>query len=172
MENHVRKAKFSDAAGIFELIQEYPGELIPMSLSNIAQNIDRFFVYEENARVLGCVAWQILPEIGKPKSPTVEIKSLAVHQSCRRKGIGRALVSSATEHIMDFKPTQILVLTFAKEFFEKLGFIEVDKAKLVHKIYTGCINCTRYESPLTCPEIAMSLRFPENENVHEIKTVS
>jgi len=27
----------------------------------------------------------------------------------------------------------------------------------MHKIYTGCINCTKYDSPFTCPEVAMVL---------------
>ena len=168
MESHVRKAKFSDAYGIFELIQEHPDELISSSISNVSQNIDRFFVYEEAGKIFGCVSWSILPEIGKPKAPTLEIKSLAVHKSYQKKGIGRALVTSAIDNIKDFKPTQIIALTFAKGFFEKLGFTEVDKATLIHKIYTGCINCTRYESPLTCPEIAMELSFPEHKDVHQI----
>ncbi|MDA3797677.1 MAG: GNAT family N-acetyltransferase [Kiritimatiellae bacterium] len=166
MESHVRKAKFSDAYGIFELIQEHTDKLISLSISNISQNIDRFFVYEEKGQILGCVSWAILPEIGKPKAPTLEIKSLAVHSSYQKKGIGSALVTSAIDNIKDFKPTQIIALTFAKGFFKKLGFVEVDKASLIHKIYTGCINCTRYESPLTCPEIAMGLSFPEHKDVH------
>ncbi len=166
MEQYVRKAKFSDVSVIFKLIQEHANELISMSISSISQNVDRFFVYEKDGKVLGCVAWQILPEIGKPKSPTLEIKSLAVHDEYQSQGIGSALVRSAIDNIMDFKPTQIIALTFAKGFFEKLGFVEVDKSKLIHKIYSGCINCTRFESPLTCPEIAMSLNFPQHENVH------
>jgi len=166
MERYVRKAKFSDVSDIFKLIQEHANELISMSISAISQNVDRFFVYEKEGKVLGCVAWQILPEIGKPKSPTLEIKSLAVHDEHQHKGIGSALVNSAIDNILDFKPTQIIALTFAKAFFEQLGFVEVEKATLIHKIYTGCINCTRFESPLTCPEMAMSLNFPEHENLH------
>jgi hypothetical protein len=25
----------------------------------------------------------------------------------------------------------------------------------MHKLYTGCINCTKHTDPFTCPEIAM-----------------
>ena len=25
----------------------------------------------------------------------------------------------------------------------------------MHKLYTGCINCTKHANPYTCPEIAM-----------------
>jgi amino-acid N-acetyltransferase len=52
---------------------------------------------------------------------------------------------------------QIIALTFAPDFFRKLGFKEIPKRKLMHKIYMGCINCAKYDSPFTCPEIAMGL---------------
>jgi N-acetylglutamate synthase-like GNAT family acetyltransferase len=42
------------------------------------------------------------------------------------------------------------------EFFRRFGFAEVPKEKLMHKLYTGCVNCTRYDNPFTCPEIAMA----------------
>ena len=44
---------------------------------------------------------------------------------------------------------------FAPEFFAKMGFREVPKTKIMHKLYTGCINCTKHADPYTCPEIAM-----------------
>jgi len=25
----------------------------------------------------------------------------------------------------------------------------------MHKLYTGCMNCTKHANPFTCPEIAM-----------------
>jgi hypothetical protein len=38
-----------------------------------------------------------------------------------------------------------------------MGFKEVPKASLMHKLYMGCINCTKYDSPFTCPEVAMAM---------------
>ena len=57
----------------------------------------------------------------------------------------------------DQSPAQCVVLTFSPEFFRKLGFIEVPKESLMHKLYAGCINCTKYDNPFTCPEVAMAL---------------
>ena len=85
------------------------------------------------------------------------IKSLAVKDGWQRQGIGEKLVAAAIEQILPLHAVQAVVLTFTPGFFEKFGFTEVPKAKLMHKIYTGCINCTKYESPFTCPEIAMVL---------------
>ena len=31
----------------------------------------------------------------------------------------------------------------------------------MHKLYTGCINCTKHADPFTCPEKAMIRRVRE-----------
>ena len=153
----VRSAGFEDAEAIVGLIRSHPEELLPRPLSDIVQNIDRFLVCEVDGSVVGTVSWKILPEIGAPRSPSVEIQSLAVDPDCRESGIGTALIEQAIERIRPLHPAQILALTFRPEFFVKFGFSEVAKETLVHKIYQGCINCTKYDSPFTCPETAMVL---------------
>jgi amino-acid N-acetyltransferase len=65
------------------------------------------------------------------------------------------LVEMAISSIEKFSPKEAIVLTFAPEFFTSLGFKEVSKTKVMHKLYTGCINCTKHTNPFTCPEIAM-----------------
>lgn len=157
----IRPAGFPDTEAIFFLIKEYPEELLPRAISDIDQNIDRFLVGERDGLIVGVVSWQILPEIGVPTHPAVEIKSLAVRPSERRRGIGRAMVKAAVERIRGLLPSQIIVLTFSPAFFGKFGFHEVPKQTLMHKIYMGCITCTKYDSPFTCPEVAMSLNLVE-----------
>jgi len=98
-----------------------------------------------------------MPEMGSHLEPSVEIKSLAVSSDMRGKGIGTALVHAALEHIRPLHPLQVVVLTFVPDFFRVFGFREVPKEELIHKIYTGCINCTKYDSPFSCPEVAMTL---------------
>ena len=167
----VRNAGFEDTDAMFSLIKNYPDELLPRPISDIVENIDRFLVCEIAGRVAGTVAWQILPEIGFAKHPSVEIKSLAVQTEYRGKGIGTAIVKAAIERIKLLHPAQIIVLTFSPKFFRRLGFREVRKETLMHKLYMGCINCTKYDSPFTCPEIAMCLRvkgYPQNRQSHGI----
>ncbi len=153
----IRKAGFADTRAIFDLIKRNPKELVPRPLSDIVQNIDRFLVCEYRGKVAGTVAWGILPEIGSVAHPTVEIKSLAVEKKVRKKGFGRLLVEAAIEEVKILQPEQIIVLTFTPEFFRKFGFVEVPNVTLMHKLYTGCHNCSKYDSPFTCPEVAMSL---------------
>lgn len=153
----VRNAGFADAEGIYALIKAYPRELLPRPLSDIVQNIDRFLVCEQKGEIVGTVAWSILPEIGHALSPSVEIKSLSVKKTLRGQGIGALLVKAAIARITGLRPAQIIVLTFTPEFFGKMGFREVPKATLMHKLYMGCVNCAKYDSPFTCPEVAMAM---------------
>lgn len=157
IQHTVRRAGFEDATTIFQLIQSYPDELLARSMSDIVQHIDRFLVCEKDNRIIGTISWHILPEIGTPKQPSVELKSLAVQTGHHTQGIGKTLVTEAVNRIKPLHPSQIIALTFHPEFFVKLGFHEVKKETLIHKIYMGCINCTKYDSPFTCPEIAVAM---------------
>ena len=103
----------------------------------------------------GCAAYQIHPEIGNAEAATVEIVSLAVKKMLRRRGIGRKLVEAVIAAAGKFRPREVIALTFAPEFFAALGFVETPKSQIMHKLYTGCINCTKHADPFTCPEIAM-----------------
>ncbi len=154
----IRTASLEDARNIFQLIQNNIDQLVPRSTSDIVQNIDRFLVAELlTGELVGVVCYAFYPEIGEPTKSCVEIKSVCVRRDLRKHGLGKQLVLAQIERLKKYKPSQIVVLTFAPEFFEKLGFKKVSKETLMHKLYIGCINCTKHESPFTCPEIAMAL---------------
>lgn len=155
----IRRATLEDVLAIHRLIQAYPHELILRPVNNIVENIDRFTVAVRGRELIACACWQILPEIGFPEGATVELQSVAVSQAWRGRGIGKRLVRFVLQRIEGFKPAQALVLTFEPEFFGKLGFKEIDKKQIIHKIYRGCIYCTKHTNPFTCPEIAMALQL-------------
>jgi amino-acid N-acetyltransferase len=154
-----RRATLEDVFAIHALIQAYPHELILRPINNIVENIDRFTVGYKDNQLVACACWQILPEIGCPEGATVELQSVAVHKAFRGHGIGEQLVRYVLQRISGFKPRQAIVLTFAPSFFGKLGFQQIDKSKIIHKIYRGCIYCTKHTNPFTCPEIAMALQM-------------
>jgi amino-acid N-acetyltransferase len=157
----VRVASLADAHAIFELIKSHPDQLISRSLGDIVENIDRFMVAEQRGAVVGCASWNLLPEIGAPEQASVEIRSVAVLDGLRGTGVGTAMIRSILERVRPLRPAQVVVLTFAPGFFARLGFREVPKTKLMHKIYMGCVNCTKHADPFTCPEIAMVLELPQ-----------
>ena len=151
----IRAATLKDAEKIFALVSLNSDMLVPRSLGNIVESIDRFVLAEAEGEMVGCAAYQIHPEIGNAEAATVEIVSVAVKSMFRKQGIGRLLVEAVIANVARFNPREVLVLTFAPEFFGKLGFVETPKTEVMHKLYTGCINCTKHADPFTCPEIAM-----------------
>jgi amino-acid N-acetyltransferase len=153
----IRSAVLRDAEQIFNLIREHKEDLITRPMGDIIQNIDRFFVAEMEGKVVGCAAFQVLPEIGVPERASVEIQSVAVDAEVRRHHIGTQIVQHILERIKVFEPAQAIVLTFAPDFFGSLGFKRIEKTQVMHKLYMGCINCTKHANPFTCPEIAMAL---------------
>ncbi len=155
----VRKARLADAEKIFALIHLHDDLLVPRSLGNIVENIDRFLVADSSGTLLGCAAYSIHPELGAPEAATVEIQSVAVRSPYRRRGVGRALIGATVDQIKPTGTHEVVVLTFAPAFFGALGFHEIPKTKILHKLYTGCINCTKHSDPYTCPEIAMVLEL-------------
>ena len=151
----VRPATLDDAERLFAFIHLNRDQLVPRSLGNVVETIDRFFLAESEGEMVGCVAYQIHPELGDAKAASVEVQSLAVKSAFRRRGIGRLLVETVIDRVKAFCPKDVVALTFAPGFFGSLGFFEVPKTKVMHKLYTGCINCAKHTNPFTCPEIAM-----------------
>ena len=151
----IRAATLRDAERIFALIADNRDMLVPRSMGNIVESIDRFVIAEDEGELVGCASYQIHPEIGNAEAATVEIVSVAVRSSFRKLGVGRLLVEAVIDSVRRFRPREVLVLTFAPEFFGKLGFVKTPKTEVMHKLYTGCMNCTKHADPFTCPEMAM-----------------
>lgn len=157
----IREAGFADGVAIFRQIKAHPDALVPRPLGDIVANIDRFWVAEDrDGRIVGTITWAVWPDPDAEGTPSVEIQSLSVSEEWRGRGLGRRLVETAVGRIRALNAKQIVVLTFRPEFFAKLGFEPVSKEQLMYKMFNGCMHCTRYASPLTCPEVAMALRGP------------
>jgi len=151
----VRAARMDDIQQIYRVIRENPKEVLPRSYPDLLQNFDRFVVYEDRGKIRGVISWQVLPSIELNSDRTIEIVSLSVSKHRQDMGIGRLLVNKMMEELVSYGPDKVLVLTFYPRFFRKFGFRKRSKKKLYSKIYLGCIKCTKYLSPLACPEVAM-----------------
>ncbi len=151
----LRSARLSDAEKIFALIHLHKDELVPKPMGDVVANLDRFVVAEVDGELAGCATYSVLPEIGAHDRATVEIQSVAVRAPYRKQGLGQALVEAVIARVSAFGASEALVLTFAPGFFKRLGFGEIPKSRVMHKLYSGCIHCTKHADPFTCPEIAM-----------------
>lgn len=144
----IRKAKLKDIKEIQKLIKLYSsrGEILPRSLSELYDQLRDFFVYLQNRKVVGICALHICWEnLG-------EIRSLAVQEEVRRKGIGAKLVKACLLEAKELGVKRVFALSYQPEFFKRLGFKEADKTTLPHKIWADCLKCVKFPD---CDEIAM-----------------
>ena len=82
-----------------------------------------------------------------------EIRSLVVAPSVQRLGVGSALILDCECEGKTLGIKEILVLTYKRVLFEKLGFYEISKENIPNqKIWADCILCKHF--PL-CEEIAL-----------------
>ena len=112
----IRKALHGDISGIVGLIESNPDTLLPRSHKEIADLLDWFWVAEEEGAVIGCCCL----EIYSPK--IAEVRTLAVAPEHRGDGIGRSLVEHAVADAQKRNIREVLVVTSALKFFEKLNF--------------------------------------------------
>ncbi len=116
------------------------------SLSDIYERIQTFVVAEDDGQVVGCCAMQVLWE------NLAEVKSLAVDETSFGKGIGRSLVAGCLDKARGLGLKKVFTLTMEPVFFEKIGFVRVDMAKLPMKVWSDCANCPKQDH---CDEIAL-----------------
>ncbi len=148
----VEKATVRDVEQMHKLINYYAdkSEMIARPLSEIYENIRDYFVVRQGERVVGCVALHV------SWLDLAEVKSLAVAEGSREQGIGVRLVEACLKEAEEIGTATVFCLTYKPDFFEKLGFSQVDKAELPRKIWTECYRCPKFPD---CDEVALIRRL-------------
>ena len=144
----IRPATIHDVPQIADIINSH-AELGLMLFKNHAQlyeSLRDFGVYEENGKLLGCVALSII------WADLAEVRSLAVHTNQRGRGIGTQLAQWTIEEARRLQIRKLMTLTYQQRFFEKLGFEVVEKETLPLKVWRDCVHCAKQAN---CDEIAM-----------------
>jgi amino-acid N-acetyltransferase len=156
----IRKAKTSDVRPVQQLLANYAqqGKLLARSLSELYANLRDLFICEdvENHRIVACCSLHVVWE------HLAEIRSVAVDEQYTGRGIGRQLVEACIREAGELGIARLFVLTYETGFFERLGFHEVDKNVLPHKIWADCLHCPKFPE---CDEIAMVLDVAEDPRV-------
>lgn len=148
----IRKAMISDVKAIQSLINEYAetGQMLPRTLNELYEHLRDFLVFEENGIIAGVcalhVSWDGL----------AEIRSLAVRKNRAKNGIGSTLVRQCLTEAVALGAERVFVLTYQSGFFRKLGFSDLDKKELPHKIWTDCLNCVKFPN---CDESALIIKL-------------
>ena len=145
---NVRSAKISDAKAIQALINSHAerDRMLFRSMADIYENLQTFTVAELEGDIVGCCALEII------WADLAEIKSLAIDEVYKGKGIGRALVAAAVEQAEKLGVPRVFALTLEPEFFVKSGFKVIEKDQLPMKVWSDCARCPKQQN---CDETAV-----------------
>ena len=149
MEVRYRPARLADVPAMATIIAGFAEQrlMLPRPTSELYENVRDFVVADgEPGGVCGCAALHIDTE------RIAEIKALAVAPSVQSRGVGRGLVEAAMATASELGLERVFCLTYQVDFFTKLGFTKVDRARLPDKVWGECVRCHRF---LDCDEVAM-----------------
>ena len=147
----IRKAVIGDIKPIHKLLGYYgnQGLLLARPLSELYDHLRDFYVAcdsEAGDAILGVCALDICwDDLG-------EIRSLAMTKEHQGKGLAVKLVKACLEEARSLGLARIFALTYAPDFFSKMGFREVDKSSLHYKVWSDCLRCPKFPD---CDEIGM-----------------
>ena len=145
---NVRSANVNDVKAINGLINTYAerDQMLFRSLADIFSNLQMFLVAEQECEIVGCCALEVI------WSDLAEVKSLAVDDNHKGKGVGAALVNAAVEKAKIIGVPKVFGLTLKPAFFEKLGFKVINKDELPMKVWSDCARCPKQQN---CDETAV-----------------
>jgi amino-acid N-acetyltransferase len=144
----VAKAGMRDIPLILDLINDYAarGIMLPRTEFEMSEAIRDFLVVKHGDELLGCGALHFYtPTLG-------EIRSLAVYEKAKTKGVGRLLVESLVEEAERYGLDAVFAFTYVVEFFNKVGFHAVERGVLPLKAWKDCLRCPKFQA---CDEVAV-----------------
>jgi amino-acid N-acetyltransferase len=144
----IRPATIDDVPAMQGVINSHAelGKMLFKSLAQLYENLRDFAVYELDGEVVACVGLAIL------WADLAEVRSLAVEESARGRGIGTRLVEWCIVEAERLQIRKLMSLTYEERFFRRLGFEVVDKETLPIKVWSDCVVCPKQDK---CDEIAM-----------------
>jgi amino-acid N-acetyltransferase len=148
----VRAARLTDIPRIHEIVNFHAelGKMLFKSYAQLYEDVRDYAVAEAEVDgkldVVGCVALGII------WADMAEIRALAVDESTRGRGVGKKLVEWCVSDARRMQIRKLMALTYEQRFFDKLGFVVVEKDSLPLKVWTDCVKCPKNQA---CDEIAM-----------------
>ena len=153
----IEKARIGDVEEMHRLINYFADkdEMLPRPLSEIYEHLRDYFVVRDGARLVGCAALHVM------WSDLAEVKSVAVTEAGQGSGIGSRLVDACLAEAREIGLPTVFCLTYKPAFFEKFGFVQVDKMELPRKVWTECYHCPKFPD---CDEVAMIHQLAESDS--------
>lgn len=143
-----RKATFKDVEAIHKLVNDYAeqGVMLPRSRNVLYETLRDMILAEDGGSIVGVGALHLVWD------ELAEIRTMAIAPDYMKQGIGREIVQLLIKEAYTLGIKTLFTLTYQPGFFAKLGFEEVPKEQLPHKVWKECINCAKFPN---CDEIAM-----------------
>jgi amino-acid N-acetyltransferase len=144
----IRRARVGDVPRLYEIINYYAarGDMLPKTMDQLYNRVRSINVAEAGGEVVGCAALHIT------WADLAEVVSVAVHPDFQGSGLGRRLIEPLFDEARALGIPTLFTLTLQMGFFSRLGFREVPKLHLPHKIWQDCKTCFKQDR---CDEIAM-----------------
>jgi len=146
----VTKARISDVPQMQELVNSFAskGQMLPRALSEMYENLRDYFVIRDGEKVIACAALHI------NWSDLAEIRSVAVSEEKQNQGVGALLLEACLDEARSLGIVRLFCLTYKPDFFQNLGFRQVDKMELPRKVWSECYSCPHFPD---CDEVALIL---------------
>jgi amino-acid N-acetyltransferase len=144
----VRQATCPDVPHMKALIDGFARQnrMLFRSQAELTEFVDEYQVYLEGDDLLGVCG--LHPVAGG----LAEVRGLAVSERASGRGIGSQLVTACVDRARELGIAKVYTLTLVPDFFERLGFYQVDKSTLHLKVWYECYRCPKFAN---CDEIAM-----------------
>lgn len=145
-----RRACITDVEAISDLLEQYASVdlMLQRPKAVLYERVREFVVVEEENKIVAMGALSIIWK------DLAEIRSLAVRDDYRGKGLGKAITEKLIEEAKVLGIEKVFALTYQVDFFKKLGFELTDKNTMPQKVWKDCINCHKFPD---CDENAMIL---------------
>ena len=150
----LKKATLSDIPAMQAMVtsEVKDGIILNRTEDEVATNIRSYVLAKEGDRLVGYTALHV------HSKRLAEIRSLIVDEHYRGQKVGQRMVHFALDEAKRLGVEEdVLVLTYLPQFFQKLGFVEINKEEIPeHKIWADCIKCIHF--PI-CNEIALVFKI-------------
>jgi amino-acid N-acetyltransferase len=126
-----RPAKATDVKAVRLIIDQYALQrrLLSKDTVKLYEDVQEFFVAENDGEVIGCGALHVLWEdLG-------EVRTVAVNQEYRRKRVGNQILEAITNRAISLGLKRLFCLTFETEFFAQHGFKVIEGTPVEADVY-------------------------------------
>ena len=132
----IRPARTKDVAAITEIAQPLIEQriLLGKELVELYEAIQEFVVAELDGEVVGFGALHVMWE------DLAEVRTLAVRDHAKRKGIGAAMLRELLERARVLGIRRVFCLTFEEEFFRSHGFEVISDVPVDAETYAELVR--------------------------------